>query len=95
MRKSLITVLLAVLVFALVSIPVHASFYCKYARFNPGYAIVCYWEIMMDLWNPLDWGDGDADDYGSGSVIIEKNGPYACMDLNLHRLKYSRIPRAC
>lgn len=94
MRKLLITVLLVALVFAVtLSLPAQASIYCKYARFNPGYAVACFWEIMMDLWDPLDWGDGDADDYGNGSVLTEENEFYAYTDLNI--LKYSRIPRAC
>ncbi len=90
MRKSLITVLLAVLVFTMLAIPLQASIYCKYARFNPGYAVACFWEIMMDLWDPLDWGDGDADDYGNGSVIIEE------VEFYCYRTDYSFscIPRA-
>ena len=97
MRTGLIAVLLIVVMVFVVtlSLPAKASIYCKYARFNPGFALACYWEIMMDHWNPLDWGDGDADDYGNGSVLIEKNELYTYTDSNLHRLKYSRIPRAC
>lgn len=97
MRKNLIAVLLiVVMVFVMaLSLPARASVYCKYARFNPGFALACYWEIMMDLWNPLDWGDGDADDYGNGSILIEENEFYAIKNSNLHRLKYCRIPRAC
>lgn len=66
-RNSLVTVLLvAVVICCLLAVPARSSIYCKAARFNPTYAVICFWEIMMDLWDPLDWGDGDADDYGNG-----------------------------
>lgn len=66
-NNSLAMVLLvAVVILTVVAVPVQSSFYCKYARYNPGYAVLCFWEIMMDYWDPLDWGDGDADDYGGG-----------------------------
>lgn len=89
MRNILITMLLAVLVFAVISVPVQASFYCKYAAYNPGYAVICFWEIMMEMWDPLDWGDGDADDYGNGSVIEEAPETYYCLGYS-----FNCIPRA-
>lgn len=91
MRSTILTLLLvAVLVFAVVSIPAQASIYCKYAAYNPGFAIACFWEIMMDYWDPLDWGDGDADDYGSGNVIqLEVEFQY-CGDITFTEI----IPRA-
>ena len=65
--NSLVTILLvAVIICTLLAVPARSSIYCEYRRFNPGYAVICFWEIMMDLWDPLDWGDGDADDYGGG-----------------------------
>jgi len=89
MRNILITLLLAALVFVMVAIPLQASIYCKYAAYNPGYAVICFWEIMMDCWDPLDWGDGDADDYGSGNVILEEVEFHYCMNLT-----FTEIPRA-
>lgn len=62
MKKAIITVVLIALVFVVVSpLPVWAnlSYYCKHAMHNPTYAVICFWYTMMELWNPLDWGDED------------------------------------
>jgi len=94
MRKSLISVLLIVaMVFVVVamSLPAKASIYCEYARFNPGFYIICYWEIMMMVWDPLDWGDGDADDYGNGNMLVEKVNFLCYYKIDY---SYSAIPRA-
>jgi hypothetical protein len=91
MRTILIILLLAVMVFAVLPTPVQAIDYCEYAHRNPTYWVICYWQIMMDMWDPLDWGDGDADDYGSGSVLIEEVLFYC---YNRTDYSYSRIPRA-
>jgi hypothetical protein len=80
--------LFLVLLILLVAVPSSASFYCKYAAYNPTYAVICFWEIMMDMWDPLDWGDGDADDYGSGSVLQQIDF-YYCMEPT-----FAELPRA-
>ena len=72
MKLILITLLLAVMVFAVLPMPVQAIDYCEYALYHPHYWAMCYWQIMMVMWDPLDWGDGDADDYGNGSVLTEQ-----------------------
>ena len=93
MRKSLITALLVMLVFVLVALPVQAtSFYCKYAQYHPGYAIACFWEIMFDFWDPLDWGDGDADNY-VGAPLILKEAPALCFIVE-YPTTFTAIPRA-
>jgi hypothetical protein len=73
MKKLLILILVFVLLMPVLTASLQArSTACQYARFHPGLAYQCFIEIMMDLWNPLDWGDsgslstvrGDGDDLG-------------------------------
>jgi len=37
---------------------VHAvSIWCEWAGYNRIYAVMCFWELMTDFWDPYDWED--------------------------------------
>lgn len=40
----------------------NASIACKYARFNPTFYVICFWEMMMDYWLIDDYYDFSGDD---------------------------------
>jgi hypothetical protein len=63
MKRASILVLVILVLLLFVSQVVHASIWCKYARFNPGFATICFWEMMMDAWAIDDYFDeGTTDD---------------------------------
>lgn len=62
MKKIIIAVVLIALFFVVVSpLPVWANwaFCCKHTMHNSTYAVICLSYTQMELWNQLDWGDGD------------------------------------
>ena len=62
--KTLIVILILLAMFA---VPASAiSYYCVYARYNPAFAVLCFWALMWEYSDPFDWGDSDADDYANG-----------------------------
>ncbi len=68
MRKVIIILAILVLLSSVGTGVVRAASYaCAMQNYHPALAFQCFVETMMDLWNPLDWGDnsrtgGDADD---------------------------------
>lgn len=37
---------------------------CAWARYNPAFAFYCAYFVLLEMWNPLDWGEAG----GPGSV---------------------------
>lgn len=67
MKRASILVLVILVLVLFVSQVAQASIYCKYARFNPGFATICFWEMLMDAWAIDDYFDeGSSDEYDYG-----------------------------
>ena len=72
MKNSiLLFIVLIMILLAMVTTPMPAkasSWYCNdwFIVLSPTMQKMCYLEWIMDQWDPLDWGDGDADDWGNG-----------------------------
>lgn len=61
MRTVLIFAMVAMILFTAVlftATPATAYISCLWARYSPAFAVACFMQIMMDLWDPLLWGDG-------------------------------------
>lgn len=64
MKRSCILVLVLVALLLFVPQIAQASIWCKYAPYNPTFAAICFWEMMMDYWLIDDYFNGDAADSG-------------------------------
>ncbi len=62
MKRAGIIVLVILVLLLSVSQVAQASIWCKYARFNPGFATICFWEMMMDAWAIDDYFDDGTSD---------------------------------
>jgi len=64
MKRSCIFILALVVLLLFVTQAAQASIWCKYARFNPTFSAICFWEMMMDYWLIDDYFGGDTADSG-------------------------------
>lgn len=62
--KRIFILLIAILVLVIpmaavnsATVPWEEAPSCQWAAYHPGFAHQCTIEIMMALWDPLDWGD--------------------------------------
>ena len=59
-KRLLLIVLIAALLLPLTAQSIGLTeAYCEAAMYNPGYLKACLWFLMMECWDPLDWGDED------------------------------------
>ena len=95
MRRSLAVLLMVVLVLTVISVakPAQATWYCVdwMTALSPTLHKICLIEFMMDNWDPLDWGDGDADNYDGVQLMLEEV-PALCFIVEYPT--FTAIPRA-
>ena len=64
MKSVCILVLVLMVLLLFVPQAAQATIWCKYARFNPTFSAICFWEMMMDYWLIDDYFSGNAADSG-------------------------------